>query len=50
MLLSNGDVQRGLYLTEAGVASLVVVLASSFVMTCVGIPLSLVLMCIGTFL
>ena len=39
MRLSNGDVQRGLYLPEAGVASLVVVLASSFVMTCVGIPL-----------
>ena len=39
MLLSNGDVQGGLYLTEAGVASLVAVWASSFVMICVGVPL-----------
>ena len=39
MLLTSGDVQEGLYLTEAGVASLVAVLASSLVMTCVGVPL-----------
>ena len=39
MLLSNGDVQEGLYLTEAGVASLVAVLASSFVMICMVVPL-----------
>ena len=38
MLLSNGDVQGGFYLTEAGVVSLDSVLASSFVMICVGIP------------
>ena len=39
MLFSNGDVQGGLYLTEECVGSPVVVLASSFVMTCVGVPL-----------
>ena len=39
MLLSNGDVQEGLYLTEAGVASLVAVWASFFIMICVGVPL-----------
>ena len=39
MFLSNGDVQWVLYLTEAGVASLVAVLASSFVMICMVVPL-----------
>ena len=39
MLLSNSEVQGGLYLTEEGIASPVVVLASSFVMSCVGVPL-----------
>ena len=39
MFLPNGEVQGRLYLTAAGVASVVAVLDSSFVMICVGVPL-----------
>lgn len=58
MLLSNSEVQ-GLYLTEEGISSPVVVLASSFVMPCVGVHssfdvhrhFSLIVMCVaGSYL